>query len=138
MPAHVEEGAQLAVLTAHHQDRHPNMVVGAEGAGRHPFRREAHQDRIAAKQDPLLQRELRRIGVDRHVVVPRSIGQRGGPGLDVMEQLLEQPDLVLPIHRSLRQGHPRKLCHCAAARRLITYAIFLIICANCAHGPSIG
>src|SRR5262249_8296985 len=48
----------------------------------------------------------RRVGVDRHVVAPRRVGERGGPGFDVVEQLLEQPDLCLPIHRGLLDERP--------------------------------
>ncbi len=84
VPAHVEEGAQLAVAVARDQDRHAGIIVGAKGAGPGPLRCKAHQQRVLAKQDRLLARQMLRIRVDSHVVAPGRIGQMRGLGIDVV------------------------------------------------------
>src|SRR6266571_3146855 len=77
------------------------MIVGAEGAGRRPFRGETHQDRMAAEQDLLLAGEMLRIRVDRHVVPKGRVGKRRGPRVDMVQQPLQQTDLLVPDHQAL-------------------------------------
>src|SRR5882757_1146437 len=100
MPAHIEECAQPAVATAHDQDGHAGIIIGAEAAGRRPLRGESHHDRVLAEQDPLLGGETLRIGVDRHIVAPGRVGHGGGLGVDEMQQPLQKVNLVMPAHRT--------------------------------------
>ena len=52
---------------------------------------------MPAEQGLLLARQMLRIRVDRDVLAPGRIGQAGGPGVDVVEQPLQEADLLLPV-----------------------------------------
>jgi hypothetical protein len=53
---------------------------------------------MLAEQGLLLAGEMFGIRVDRHVVAPGRIGQASGPGLDKVQQALQELDLLLPFH----------------------------------------
>src|SRR5262249_43451949 len=80
-------------------DRHAGIIVGAEASGRGPFRGEADQDRVLPEQDLPLARQMLRIDVNRDIVAPGCVRERGGPGVDIVQKPLQQIDLLLPVHR---------------------------------------
>src|SRR5882724_10208145 len=121
VPAHIQERAQLIVTPPYDQDRHPGIIIGTKVARRRPLRSETHHDRVLAKQDPLLLGQTLGIGVGRHLVAPGRGRHRGRPGVDVMQQSLQEADLVLPAHRKLRVcGHFGRDLPAPAWRRLDT------------------
>ena len=63
MTADVEEGVELAVVAAHHQDRHAAEIVGAEVAGIGQLTAQAEEQRVAAKEHVLLALRLFGAGV---------------------------------------------------------------------------
>ncbi len=65
-----------------------------KAARRGPVRKQSSSDqRMLAKQNPLLLGEAPCVRIDRHLVAPGAIRHRGGPGLHVMQQPLQKVDL---------------------------------------------
>ena len=91
VPAYIQERAQLDRRararpgSARRHSRRCRKLPGADHSEAKPIRIGCCRNRML-----LFAGETPGVGVDRHVVAPGRIGHRGGPGVDVMQQPLQE------------------------------------------------
>jgi hypothetical protein len=91
--AHVEEGARLAVLAAHDDDRRPGVVEQHPVAGLGNIPGQAGQQRDLAEELTPLGLEARRVGVVLGGDAHGRLRQVGGPAV---RQVGDQPPFQVP------------------------------------------
>ncbi len=98
MAADIGEGPHHAVGATRHQHRHARDILGEVVAGLGEPRRQAHEDRLLAKQPLALQRGALTAGIVDRAVAEERVGEIGGASVDMAEQPPPDGEFFLSFH----------------------------------------